>query len=388
MSTHDFNKPPLFSIINRSNASVYLAFSSLILFYMRVRGGNFDTLIFIVENSLFCLSVAIFPWPKKTVRMVSYLFCGLAAFSAITTFIHYNTPHDWENSFMLLSATIKCILVAFLFGSFDCRKVFYALKNSLLIIFAYQITWYFLFGRNIDLGFSVGMGDRNYYALSGVFLIYSLHLLYKKLNIDNKLDLLQVNVLTIALFMLIVLSGSRTGILSISFVILLFYGWRAIVIISILLIISYFFGHLDQLIYRVHNEMILPGRNMDAIRVAQYHAFLNVFSSNPVAAIIGFGPMASSHLDWFAQFYRGYDLKTYLYIQHNSILDFIISYGVFGIYVIWRYAKKLNWQILLFVFLTASFNNILIFFPFYVFIGVLLCLDTFRSQCYSARNNV
>jgi hypothetical protein len=185
-------------------------------------------------------------------------------------------------------------------------------------------------------------------------------------------DLILINFFNVAIFVLIILSGSRTGIIGITFVLLLFYGWRGTIIMILLLIISHYLGYAVQLEYRLQHE-IIGNQNSDDIRVAQYYAFLNTFLDYPLGILTGFGTMASSHLDWFSQFYKGYEsnLQRYLFIQHNSILDLIISFGIGGIYLLWRFASQLNWKIFIFIFICMSFNNVLNFLPFYIFLGML-----------------
>lgn len=366
----------LLTINRREDISIYFAFISLILFSMRVRGGAFDRPVFIIENLFFCAAVAIFPWTVKQLKFGMLLFGGLALYTAVTTWIYYNSAYDWDKSAFLLATTSKCILFLFLVGGFNFKKIYSILKISMAVILAYQIAWFLIFGRDLNAGLSIGMGDRNYFSLFELFLLFGIHLLFKKIEINNKFDLMLINFFNIAIFILIVLSGSRTGIIGITFVLLLFYGWRAIAIIFILLVISHYLGYLEQLEYRYKQE-IVGSKNSDDIRVAQYHAFLSTFYYYPLGVLTGFGTMASSHLEWFSQFYKGYDLNRYLYIEHNSILDFIISFGVGGMYFLWRYLKRLNWKIVIFIFIGMSFNNVINFLPFYVFLGVLLSMGLF-----------
>ena len=148
-------------------------------------------------------------------------------------------------------------------------------------------------------------------------------------------------------------------------------------LILLLSVISHYLGYMEQLEYRFRNE-VFGSRSNDDIRVAQYYAFLNTFYYYPLGILTGFGTMASSHLDWFSQFYKGYEsnIQRYLYIQHNSILDLIISFGISGVYLLWIGAKQLNWRILIFLFISMSFNNVMNFLPFYLFLGVLGSMGT------------
>jgi hypothetical protein len=366
-------KEGIFLAINkRENLSIYPAFLSLILFSIRVRGGDFDRPVFIVENLLFCAAIAVFPWTHKQLKVGALVLVGLALHTAAATWMYYNNPSDWAKSSFLFATTSKCILFALLLANFDYKKMYLTLKVSMVLILAYQIAWFEIFGRDINFGLSIGMGDRNYFALLELFLLFSIHLLHKKNQINQKFDLVLINIFNIAIFILIVLSGSRTGIIGIVFVLLLFYGWRGIIVMSLLLVISHYLGYTEQLEYRFRAEVI-GGKSNDDIRLAQYYAFLNTFIYYPLGILTGFGTMASSHLDWFSQFYKGYEsnLQRYLYIQHNSILDLIISFGIGGVYLLWRLASQLNWKILIFIFICMSFNNVLNFLPFYVFLGIL-----------------
>jgi hypothetical protein len=383
-------KESIFLAVNkREDISIFLAFFSLILFSIRVRGGDFDRPVFIVENLLFCAAITFFPWTLKQLKVGALVLVGLALFTAAANWMYYDNPSDWAKSFFLFAITSKCILFALLLANFDHKKMYLTLKVSMALILSYQIAWLAIYGRDINLGLSFGMGDRNYFALLELFLLFSLNLLYKKNQINQKFDLVLINIFNIAVFILIVLSGSRTGVIGIVFVLLLFYGWRGMMVVILLFVISHYLGYTAQLEYRFRHE-IIGGGNNDDIRVAQYYAFLNTFIYYPFGILTGFGLMASSHLDWFSQFYKGYDsnLQRYLYIQHNSILDLIISFGVGGIYMLWRFASRLNWKILIFIFICISFNNVLIFLPFYVFLGILVSMGLLCKPKDRLRENV
>jgi hypothetical protein len=147
-------------------------------------------------------------------------------------------------------------------------------------------------------------------------------------------------------------------------------------VLAVLTVFSYYFGFSTQLEYRLHKE-ILNNNNND-IRIAQYFAFINAFYYYPLGILTGFGTMASSHLNWFSQFYNGYDLKRYLFIEHNSILDFILSFGFLGCIFLLKVVISINWKIIIFLIITMSFNNVLNFLPFYVFLGILSCVLLFK----------
>jgi hypothetical protein len=382
-------KEGIFLAINkRENLSIYPAFLSLILFSIRVRGGDFDRPVLIVENLLFCAAIAFFPWTLKQLKVGALVLVGLALYTAITTWIYYDNPSDWAKSSFLFATTSKCILFTLLLANFDYKKMYLTLKVSMALILGYQIAWFAIFGRDLNLGLSIGMGDRNYFALLELFLLFSIHLLYKKNQINQKFDLVLINIFNIAIFILIVLSGSRTGIIGIVFVLLLFYGWRGILVMGLIFVISQYLGYTEQLEYRFRTEVI-GGKSNDDIRVAQYYAFFNIFFYYPMGIMTGFGTMATSHLDWFSQFYKGYEsnLQRYLFIQHNSILDLIISFGIGGIYLLWRIASQLNWKILIFIFISMSFNNVLNFLPFYVFLGMLGSMGLLHKPKYKLREN-
>jgi hypothetical protein len=376
------------TINKREDVSIFLAFSSLILFSMRVRGGDFDRPVFIIENLLFCAAIAVFPWTLKQLKVGTLVLVGLALYTAAATWMYYDNPSDWAKSSFLFATTSKCILFALLLANFDHKKMYLTLKVSMALILAYQIAWFVIFGRDINLGLSAGMGDRNYFALLELFLLFSVHLLYKKKQINHKFDMALINIFNISIFILIVLSGSRTGIIGIVFILLLFYGWRGIILIITLLVIANCLGYTEQLEIRFRHGMISSNHN-DDIRVAQYYAFFNTFFYYPLGILTGFGTMASSHLDWFSQFYKGYEsnLQRYLYIQHNSILDLIISFGIGGIYLLWRLASQLNWKILIFILICMSFNNVLNFLPFYVFLGMLGSMGLLYKLKYESREN-
>jgi hypothetical protein len=382
-------KESIFLTINkREDISIFLAFFSLILFSMRVRGGDFDRPVFIVENLLFCAAIAVFPWTLKQLKVGTLVLVGLALYTAVTTWMYYDNPSDWAKSSFLFATTSKCIFFALLLANFDHKKMYLTLKVSMALILAYQIAWFAIFGRDINMGLSIGMGDRNYFALLELFLLFSIHLLCQKNQINQKFDLILINFFNIAIFVLIVLSGSRTGIIGIAFVLLLFYGWQGTIVMILLLIVSHYLGYTEMLEFRLRND-ILGGRIIDDARVPQYYAFLNTFIYYPWGILTGFGTMATSHLDWFLQFYKGYEsnLQRYLLVQHNSILDLIISFGIGGIYLLWRLASQLNWKILIFILICMSFNNVLNFLPFYVFLGMLGSMGLLYKPKYKLREN-
>ena len=205
--------------------------------------------------------------------------------------MYYNSASEWGRSFFLLFATTKCILFFLLLTNYDFKKLYVVLKVSMAVILVYQIAWFAIFGRDVIVGLSIGMGDRNYFSLLELFLLFSLHLLYQKMETYQKSDLILINFFNVAIFILIVLSGSRTGIIGIVFVLLLFYGWRGIAVIIPLLVISHYLGYLEQLEYRFLKEVV-GSQNNDDIRVAQYKAFIYTFYYYPFGLLTGFGPMA------------------------------------------------------------------------------------------------
>ncbi|MEI6580504.1 MAG: hypothetical protein WCN92_13710, partial [Eubacteriales bacterium] len=116
-----------------------------------MRGGVFDRPVFIVENLFFCAAIAVFPWTLKQLKIGGFLLCALALYTAATTWMYYNSASEWGRSFFLLFATTKCILFFLLLTNYDFKKLYVVLKVSMMVILVYQIAWFAIFGRDLNV---------------------------------------------------------------------------------------------------------------------------------------------------------------------------------------------------------------------------------------------
>lgn len=354
----------------RSSTAIFCLFASLVLYGIRPRGSISQTL-FILENLFFVSSVVLFPWSRLQMQQIFFFIAALFLHAALIAAFYYNTKEDWLISFVTCIAFVKCVVVARLLSAIEVEKVYKGLLFSLTLILMSQVVWYLLFGLDIRHGFSAQIGDRNYFSLLNVLMLASVLIPQKKMGLGSPFECYLGYLFLVITFFLCVLSGSRTGFLAISILIWILFSWRGLVIWLCLLLSAYLFDFTRVFEYRYINQFSAPPASSEAGRFAMILAALETYSIHPWGLVTGFGLMATSHLDWMMMAYKKMGSGQPIQIQHNSILDFIFSFGIFGLIFLLNFFKKIgDASILIFLGVATIFNNVLIFLPLYVFLGV------------------
>ena len=120
-------------------------------------------------------------------------------------------------------------------------------------------------------------------------------------------------------------------------------------------------------------QFIAPITVSEAPRLAMFPVFLEMFLLKPWGIITGFGLMASSHIDWLSAAYKNAGVQGPVFIQHNSPMDLIFSFGIMGVWILLKLLKSIkSIPIFFFILFAGAFNNILAFFPLYIFLGIYL----------------
>ena len=361
--------------LKRDSVSLGLLGVSLILYGVRVR-GNFQVL-WIVENSAFILGLLFFPWNRKFVIRGLIWVGALYIFGLISWYVFYPTQNDIATFLINTTQLTKCLLLAFILSHIPAQKLYQWLFHLVIGILLLAVGILLMRGFSADHGFSGNLGDRNYFAAYVALMYASLQML--NLEIKDKIqDRFILLIMQATLIGMVLLTASRSGLLAILWLALIRLKKINWILVLAVVGIMYSFDLLQPILYRMQHTAI--GTEAEQIRLFQYRAFIDAFVLNPVGIIFGFGPAASSHLNWFWQSYQYGDLDKYRYILHNTSLEWILSFGLFGFGLLIRFFQVLNWKFLIFFLLISSFNNLVCFLPLYVFIGVALAID--RSTKY------
>ena len=360
--------------LNRESMALGILIISIIIYGTRVRDGGY--LLWLVENLLFAVAVLIFPWRTQLIRDLLVGLLALWCHGLIMLLLFYPHKADIFIAIQNISLISKCIVMAALLSEVSPQKLYLNIYVASIFIVIAQFVRLLLVGINWDVGFSGSIGDRNYFSALLVFLLVSVGIIRHKINFRDEFDLLY-SALQISIFFLVIISTSRSGLLSIFWLLLMLHKRLYLFLILIFGVLLYSLGYMDAIAWRVAHS--ISGSD-DRIRIVQYLAFMEAFKSYPLALITGFGSMASSHLTWFSFAFGGEDLTKYLYILHNSTLDLVLSFGLGSLWVIFKFYKIFPWQIMIFLLLATSFNNMLCFMPLYLFIGIALSVYKFDQR--------
>lgn len=353
----------------RLSAAIYCLFASLVLFGVRPR-GSLNQALFIFENLLFVSSVTLFPWTIRQARQILFFLTALFVYTSLITTLYYNNRNDWLISVLTFATFVKCIVAARLIFLFDAEKTYKVLLVTIALLLLSQVAWYAYFGFDIRDGFSAQIGDRNYFSLLDVFLLASLLMLRKRVKLNIPFENFLAYLMLAVIFFLVMASGSRTGVLAISILIMITFAWRGLIIWFSLLFLAYVFDFTRVFEYRYINQFSAPLASSEAGRFAMVLAAIETYALYPWGLLTGFGLMATSHLEWMMVAYKKMGNEQLMQIQHNSIFDFIFSFGIAGLIFLLKSIKKIgSVSILIFLGVTTVFNNVLIFLPLYIFIG-------------------
>jgi hypothetical protein len=340
--------------------------------------------VWIIENSAFVLGCIFFEWKKKIVIQGLISVGVLSGFTLITWVIFYQTQKDLIISILNLCLVTKCILLTCLLSKISIQILYRWLAYIFLISAVWSVGLLLMHGIDSNHGFSGSFGDRNYFAAYVAIIFASFQmtsLVIKGMQRENSLVLHCYAVTAMAL---ISLTASRSGFVSILWCLLLLlftlkkHNVKLGFILLGLLGIMYSLDLLQPIIFRLQHTAI--DSLAERIRFLQYEAFIKAFELNPIGIMFGFGPIASTHLDWYWSSLEREGIVQHIYVLHNTSLEVILSFGVVGLWLILRFCKVIDWKFLIFFFLISSFNNLLGFLPLYVFIGAALSINNFSSQ--------
>lgn len=357
----------------RIHTALLFLFIGITSYATRVRLQE-NQIQFAVENSFIFIALILFPWSWEQLKQVIVVVGGLGIYVVLTTVLYYNTKQDWDISLWIYLAISKYLVVARMLSLSPLRQLYRYLQLSFLIILSSQIYWLHLHGTNLaGDGFNAQIGDRNYFSMLDIFFLASILTISKKMNLESYFDRLLIAILSIVPIIFVILSGSRSGIVSILFLMLIYYRWRGVMYLLLLAIAAYFMGLTKAFELRYINQFDAPIIVSEAPRLAMFPVFLEMFLLKPWGVITGFGLMASSHIDWLSAAYKSAGVQGPVHIQHNTLMDFIFSFGAIGFWMLFRLFKIIkNIPIFIFILLAGAFNNILAFFPLYIFLGIYL----------------
>lgn len=361
---------PLIFFKNREVLSLYLGFASLAIYTIRIRPGSFYLLA--VENLLFIGAIFFYPWNKsETLRICKYLAI-ICIYSAITFFIYYPTNEDLKIAIISSLLLIKCGIFFYYIYKFSPQLLYAPLKIVYCLCLCAQILALIISDFKIDLnsGFNGFFGDRNYMSIMNVIFLYSILSIKKLLQKKSMKEELIAYILTVITIITIGLSYSRSGLLSLVLVLMIFYHKN--IFLWGLIILAYCYGIFDQVIGRFHFSY----NTNELARINQYLVFIEIFRKETLNLIFGFGPMASEHLNWLSSYYKKIGVSEGVTVIHNTFFEIVLSFGVCGVLILIKAIKKLTWQSIALVVTLGAFNNLLIFLPFYLLIGVSMILSS------------
>lgn len=351
--------------------SAFFAFLSLIIFSIRIKGVDQSNLGILVENLFIFFSLILFPWKIKEVIKVCIILIVFIFHTAITFGLLIK---NIDSNLMLnnISRFLKALSYSYLFYSFSWNVIRRYGFVSISIVVA--VHFFRLFSgefTSVGDGFTAGFGDRNYFALCDSMYILMLALSIKKNISKTVIENLWFGLLFFIVTIMVLFSGSRSGLLALILV-TIFISWRMVCFyIPVLFLLIFYTSAGDFLLFRVET-LTSDG---EYIRLAQLHAAANEVQNNPISILTGFGLMASSQISWIAKAYEYLNMLRYVSIIHNTTIDFIFSFGLIGLFILGWLIKRVKLFASVFLIVTTSFINCLVFPPLYLLIGLFLKAD-------------
>jgi hypothetical protein len=347
-----------------------LLFASLCLFAVRVRGESAPIGV-VLENALLVWAMLLSATPKR-IKWFMLLALAICAHRLITLPLVWRGGHDLAIAVEMVAIVLKCIGFAFAAQACSARQLLLgALLSASLMLAVFFLRLALGLHIDPDNSFAGGMADRNYMSLMVMFVLFSAVLLLKPLRRNgqaSRAEFIWLAVLHLLAFLLILRSGSRSGLLC-WFISLWIFSPRLLLAaipfgIAIAVgtdLASFLTKRLGRLDTQSQEEFV---------RLAQLIAAWSRFEEAPLGLLTGFGVMASHHLEWFERGFALTGLDEYFTVVHNSLVDFLLAFGLLGAWLGWRALRRLEKTSLLFLLASTSFINVLAFAPFYLLLAV------------------
>jgi hypothetical protein len=267
---------------------------------------------------------------------------------------------------------IKCIIFCYYIYKLRAEVVYQALKIVYLICLAAQFLVLLdnKFTIDINSGFNGLIGDRNYLSIMNISFLYTILTIKKFINKNSLSEELTIYLIAALTIITVGLSYSRSGLLGIIFVISFFYYKN--IYLWLIVLLAYLSGLFDHAIGRFS---FMESSN-EMARINQYLVFIELLKTNSINFIFGFGPMASEHLYWLGKYYKKIGISGGITVMHNSFVEIFLSFGFIGLMYLIKIIKNLPWHTILLIIILGSFNNVIIFLPFYICIGVAMQLES------------
>jgi hypothetical protein len=347
-----------------------LLFCSLCLFAIRVRGEPAP--VGVVLENLLLVWAMLLSLNAQRLKWFLLVALGLSLHRALTLPLVWRGGSDLAIAVEMVAIVLKCIGFAFAAQACSARQLMLGALCSASVMLAVFLGRLML-GLHIDPdnSFAGGMADRNYMALMVMLTLFSAVLLIKPLletGQASRAHVVWLTVLHVLAFLLILRSGSRSGLLCFVVSFWIFSPRLSLAALPFALAVAFgtdLASFLTKRLGRLDTQS-----QEEFVRLAQIIAAWSRFEEAPLGLLTGFGVMASHHLEWFERGFALSGLDEYFTVVHNSLVDFLLAFGVIGVWLGWRMLRPLPWSSLFFLLASTSFINVLAFLPFYLLLAV------------------